>query len=42
MIFTHAGFGTYGEQSGDNKADISNEEQIDKAVEYTVKFLKSL
>lgn len=38
----HAGFGTYGEQSGDNKADISNEEQIDKAVEYTVKFLKSL
>lgn len=38
----HAGFGTYGEQTGDNKADISNDEEINIATEYAVKFLKSL
>lgn len=38
----HAGFGTYGEQSGDNKADISNDEQINEAADYTIKFLNNL
>lgn len=38
----HGQFGSYGEQSGDNKATISNETQISIAAEDTVKFLKSL
>ena len=38
----HAGFGTYGEQSGDNNADISNDEQISEAADYTIKFLNNL
>lgn len=38
----HAGFGTYGKQSGDNDADISNDEQIDEAADYTVKFLNNI
>lgn len=38
----HGQFGSYGEQSGDNKATISNEKQIDIAAEDTVNFLKGL
>ena len=38
----HGQFGSYGEQSGDNKATISNETQISIAAEDTVKFLKNL
>lgn len=38
----HAQFGSYGEQSGDNKATISNEQQINIAAEDTVKFLNNL
>lgn len=38
----HGQFGSYGEQSGDNKATISNEEQIDLASKYTIEFLNAL
>lgn len=38
----HAGFGSYGDQKGDNKAIITAEEQIEKAVQYTVEFLEGL
>jgi len=38
----HAQFGWYGDQSGDNEASISREEQQDIIVYETVKFLRSL
>lgn len=38
----HAQFGSYGEQEGDNKATISEEEQIREAVSITVKMLEKL
>lgn len=38
----HAGFGSYGNQKGDNEATITGEEQIEKAANYTVEFLKEL
>ncbi|MDD6794686.1 MAG: alpha/beta hydrolase [Clostridiaceae bacterium] len=38
----HAGFGDYGEQSGDNEATISGKEQIEKASEVTCEFLKNI
>lgn len=38
----HAGFGSYGNQKGDNEATITGEEQIEKAAKYTVEFLESL
>ncbi|MDS0526430.1 alpha/beta hydrolase [Clostridium sp. SHJSY1] len=38
----HAQFGDYGEQSGDNEATISEEEQINTAVKETIKMLDKL
>lgn len=38
----HAQFGSYGEQKGDNKATISPEEQINEAVDITIKMLEKL
>lgn len=38
----HAGFGSYGNQKGDNEATITGEEQIEKAANYTVEFLEKL
>lgn len=38
----HAQFGSYGEQAGDNKAEISNEKQIALASKYTVEFLNNI
>lgn len=38
----HAGFGSYGNQKGDNEATITGEEQIEKAANYTVEFLELL
>jgi hypothetical protein len=38
----HAQFGSYGPQSGDNPADISQEEQWRQISDVTVKFLKGL
>lgn len=37
----HGHFGDYGEQKGDGQSTITSEEQWNKAVEYTVEFLKS-
>lgn len=38
----HAGFGDYGDQSGDNEATIDREEQTKEAAKLTVELLKSL
>lgn len=38
----HAGFGNYGNQKGDNKSDITNDEQISESVKLTVEFLNNL
>lgn len=38
----HAQFGSYGKQSGDNDATISNEDQIKLASKYTVEFMNTL
>jgi hypothetical protein len=38
----HCGFGTYGFQKGDNKADISGEEQQNIAANYTIKLLEQI
>ena len=38
----HAGFGTYGSQSGDGQATISQDEQQAQIIESTTEFLKSL
>lgn len=38
----HAGFGDYGDQSGDNEATITNEEQMKIAADFTVKLLKEV
>ena len=38
----HSNFGSYGDQSGDNKGDISEEEQINEAIKYTTDLLKDL
>lgn len=36
----HAQFGSYGEQAGDNAADITADEQINKTVEYILEFIR--
>ena len=36
----HSGFGMYGEQKGDGKASISNEEQQQKVIEKLTEFMK--
>ena len=36
----HAGFADYGEQDGDGEAMITKEEQINKTVEYIIKFIE--
>ena len=38
----HGQFGSYGEQKGDNKATISEDEQISETVKYTVELLEGL
>ena len=38
----HAQFGSYGEQSGDNKATISDEKQINLASKCTINFLNNI
>lgn len=38
----HAGFGSYGDQKGDNEATITEEKQIEEAVKYTREFLEEL
>lgn len=36
----HAGFGNYGAQKGDGKADISQEEQWQETVDYILNFMR--
>ena len=36
----HAGFGNYGEQKGDNKASLTNEEQQERTIEEIIKFIR--
>ena len=38
----HSGFGMYGEQKGDGKASISNDEQQQKVIEKMTEFMKQL
>ena len=38
----HAGFGNYGEQSGDGKAEISNEEQQKQTADAVIKFAETI